>query len=138
MASWNQKAFDTVVAKYPDLEQKSESVAFIVWQLEQTPDIEPADLRAAGEKAGIAVAGRAVGSAREILGLKSKSSRKKKKKKKGAKRGTRKSGGKSSSASSVDGLAGMLDMLKGIEKQNQKLRGTLEKIRDVIDGALDG
>ena len=132
--------WDTMIGEYPSLEGKSESVAFITWVLKNNPDIEPAALREAGAKAGVPVAGRAIGSARETLGIsKPKPKGKKAGKKKG---GAKKTGGRKARATS-SGIAGMADVmnaletLKGMERQNQQMRGALEKIRDVINKALD-
>lgn len=129
--------WDTMIGEYPSLEGKSESVAFITWVLKSNRDIEPAALRDVGKKAGIPVAGRAIGSARETLGI-----TKPKAKKAAKKGGAKKTGGRKPRATS-SGISGMADVmsaletLKGMERQNQQMRNALEKIQDVIGKALD-
>ena len=67
--NWNDTAYTEIVAKHPLLESKPESVALAAWALTQKPDMSAQDWRDLFAQTGVRVAGRALGSAREILGL---------------------------------------------------------------------
>jgi len=139
MANWNTKTWENLIAEYPDLEGKTESVAFAVWTLKNQPGIEPAEMREAGAKAGVSVAGRAVGSARQILGLSPASASRKKKgrrRKGGRKKGAVRRTTRRTSGSSESGVESLVDMIKQTEQDNAQMRKALTKIRDLIDTVL--
>ena len=136
MAGWTQKAYDGIVAKYPDLEGKTETVAIAVWAYEQDPDIDTAGFKELSEKTGFNVAGRAVGSAREILGLKPATKKKGGKRKKRGRKQSARRPSQGGGDGSIAGLVGALETLKHIERNNTKTRKALEKIRDLCDSAL--
>jgi transposase-like protein len=54
----------------------------------------------------------------------------------GARRGPGRPRATGSASSSVDGIAGILDMVKNAERERAQLRAVLEKIQTVINGAL--
>lgn len=133
MASWTNKAYEAICAKHPELEGKSESVALAVWALSQNKEMTPQDFRDLSDKSGVNVKGRAVGSAREIVGLKPKA------KKKSAKRKAKKGAARSKSTRSSGAITSLHDVVAGmqqLEREHAHMRKTLEKLRDLIDASL--
>ncbi len=136
MAKWNDRAYEAIVKKYPALENKSEATAFSVRAYEKHPDLPTADLKAMAAETGLTIAGRAMGSARQILGIPPMTSRA------GAKPGRKRKAPKPSKRarkpkpSSVPDLGGLADALRGLEKDRDQLQATLEKIRDLVHSAL--
>ncbi len=130
MTSWNDKAYNDTVVAYPTLEAKPESVALAVFMLKQNPAMNPDDWKELSEKTGVRVAGRAIGSAREILGV---SSPKKKTAKKAGRKAGKRGRSKNAQASS---LSGFLESVKATEKERDRAVATLRKIRDMIDAAV--
>ena len=131
MANWTQKSYDTVVKKYPELEAKSEAVALCTWAYGQDSNFDTQELKGIGEKAGVSVAGRAQGSARQILGLKAKTKRKKAGKKR--RRGRR---GITSSKGNLGSLSEIVDTMKNMERDHARMRSALERIKGLIDNTL--
>ena len=68
---WTDAAFAKTVEKYPTLNNRSEATAMAVWFLEQNPEMTLRDFEDMEIDTGVVVKGRALGGAREILGLSS-------------------------------------------------------------------
>ena len=125
--NWNDDAFDTIVEKYPALEGKPESVALAVWALKQNKDMTPDDWRALAKKTRVKVAGRAIGSARQIVGMQPKIA-----KTGGASKAGKGRRGKKSSGSISD----VLESFRDLERERDTAVATLQKIRNMIDSAI--
>jgi len=134
---WNDQAYTAIVEQYPVLEGKSETVALATWLLAQDPETSPDRFRQVSAETGVNVRGRAVGSAREILGIKPKTQSKKKGRKKA---GRRKAGSRTrtaaASANGAEELGGFVQAVRALEKDRDDMRRALVKIRDVIESAL--
>jgi len=140
--NWGQKAYEEVMAKYPEI--KTGSVALCVWAYARDPNTPIETLRelAEADKEIANVAGRAQGSARQILGLAPKVSKKAKKRgrkpkdsaKARAKPAVRKraTGGKPS----THGIEDFLAVVRSTEKERDELRSTLERVKNMIESAL--
>ena len=134
---WNDSTYGEICEKYPALQEKSEAVALAVLAYEDNPEIGSEGFKELSEKTGVNVAGRAVGSARAVLGLPPLT-------KKPAGRGRKGSGkkrgrpAKSAAAGevSLSGISAALQTLQQIERDNTKTRRALEKIRELCDTAL--
>ena len=135
MAAWSDSAYSATMKKFPVLEGKSETVAFAVSLYDKSPKITTDEIREKGAETGLAVRGRAIGSARQIIGLAPLTGGKKKGKKRGKKAGAR-PGRKTRKAGGAFDLGGLADSLRQLERDRQQTRAVLEKIRDLIDRAL--
>ncbi len=134
MPTWNDKAYSAIVEKHPALESKPESVALAVWALTQNKNMTPDDWRELSEKTGVKVAGRAVGSAREIVGI---TPSKKKAGRRGAKNAPSTRGpGRPRKTASASALGDISAMIKAVEQERDRAVTTLTKIRDLIDSAV--
>ena len=133
--SWNEKALKDIVSKHPELEGKSESVALAVWALSRNPETTPDEMRELSKVAGVNVAGRAIGSAKQILGI---SSPKPKAKKKAAKGRPGRPPKNRRPAADLSGgsLSQLVEAVQGIEADRAELEATLREIRNLIDRAL--
>lgn len=127
LGTWNDDAYTAICAKHPILDDKPESVALAVWALEQHPDLDPDGFRALSEKTGIPVRGRAIGSARDILGRGGKS------KSTPVRRGSAKSGRATMSAGSGDGtVSQLLDAVRALQAERDDLAAKLERVRELV------
>ena len=124
--SWNDKEYNAIVAKHPALDDKPESVALAVWALTQNRKMSPQDWRDLSEKTGVRVAGRAVGSARAVLGLPS-GKPSKTSKGRAAKRTAPGRNGRG-----LDGLQAVIQGVKEQQRESAELRAALEKIRAIV------
>ncbi len=126
MTTWNDKSYAAIGEKFRILENKPESVALAVWALSENRDMSAQDFRDLSEKTGVKVAGRAIGSAREIVGLKTPT------KKRGRPKGSKNKRGPSGLAD----LHGILQTMKDMESSHAHMRKSLERIRDFCSQAL--
>ena len=132
--TWNDKTFTSIVEKHPELDSKPESVAVAVWALKQNKNMSPDDWRDLSKKTGVKVLGRAVGSARQLLGMEPKVTKKKGGK---AKRGPGRPKGSRNRATSGGGsLVDLLSSINQIQKERNDAMRVLAKIRDEIDRVL--
>ncbi len=132
---WTDAAYAALVKKHPELESKPESVAVATWALAQDPDTSPEGFRALSKSTRVEVRGRAIGSARELLGLRKKTTAKKKGKTPGKKTATHR-GAKAPRKSSGDGLGDLIAAVQGTQKARDRAVATLTKVRDMIDDTL--
>lgn len=133
--NWNDSIYTEIVKKYHVLDSKRESVAVAVLALTKNKDMTPQDWRDLSKKTGVAVAGRAIGSAREILGMKGGPARKKKSKRgPGRPKGSK---NKRRAVSSVD-LGGTVDTLiatiRDLQRERDQAVRALEKVRNLVNG----
>ena len=136
---WTKKAHAAVVAAHPELEGKTESVALAVHALAINRDLTREDWREISDANGLRVAGRAIGSAREILGMTPLMKAKAKPKRgpgrpKGSKnkrpaKAVRASRKDVSGSSSVDDL---IRQIQAVEDERDSAVSVLSKIRDVL------
>jgi hypothetical protein len=132
--TWNDKTFTAIVEKHPELDSKPESVAVAVWALKQNKNMSPDDWRDLSKKTGVKVLGRAVGSARQLLGMGPKATKKKAGK---AKRGPgRPKGSRNKTSSSGGSLVNLLSSIRQIQKERDDAVRVLKKMRDEIDRVL--
>jgi hypothetical protein len=130
------------MAKFPEI--KTGSVALCVWAYGRNPDMPVEELRelAKSDKDIANVAGRAQGSARQILGLAPKVGKKRGKRRAKAKPGPKPKTGatattrKRASKPATNGLEGFVESVRKLEKDNDQLRKTLERVKDMIETAL--
>lgn len=134
---WNSKAHSAMVSKYPELQSKAESVALAVRALEDNPNMSPDDWRKLSKSSGLRIAGRAVGSAREILGM-SPATKKKTASKRGPgrPRGSKNVTKRSASVANAESLGDIVAMIRDIEKERDRAVSTLRKVRDLLDAAI--
>lgn len=129
--TWNDKAYNDIVAKHSALEGKAESVALSVWALKQNKSMTPQDWRDLSAKTGVRIAGRAVGSARQILGL--SSATKRNAKPKGSKMRSGKAG---RGAQTIGSLTDLVQSIREVEKERDRAVAALHKIRDLLEAAI--
>lgn len=143
---WNDSTYTKIVERYPELETKSESVAFCTWVYSANPKASTKDLQDQAKETGLKVAGRAVGSARAIVGMQPLT-----KKRASTDRGQRRGPGRprgsknrpkppANSArimSTTSGVGDIVKTLQSMQDENQRLREALEQLRDFCSQALD-
>ena len=132
---WNDKNYNAVVADYPALSDKPESVALAVWSLKQNADMTPDDWRSLSKETGVKIAGRAVGSARAILGLAPKTQRKAAKGKRTG-RGPGRPKGSGRKAVRVDASGSIEDLVSVVRTLQQERDAALDalaKVRSIVD-----
>jgi hypothetical protein len=137
--NWNDSTYTNIVAKHPVLDGKTESVALAVWALEQNKDMTPQDWRDLSEKTGVQVRGRAVGSARQVLGLPAGKVQKPKRRPgrpKGSKNRVPGRGpGHPRNLASADGaLTDLVSTLKNLQRERDDAVRALAKIRELVSG----
>ncbi len=118
----------------------SEALDYIVARLKKNPQATYKAIQEGAEKKGLTVYPVMYGRAKLLLGLVKPG---KKKRKKTAKRGPgrpRKTAGRrgrpSKASSPLTAVQELMSGMRDQERDNEKLRATLEKIRDLIDRAL--
>ena len=131
---------------------------YIVSRLKKNPEVAYADVKEGAEAKKLTVHPIMYGRAKLLLGMvkpgKGKAAKKKAKKAKGAKATTRKTGkktgrrgpgrprkaggrGRSSAAgNAIDSIQALAREVQAQGRENEALRSTLEKLRDLIDSAL--
>ena len=124
--AWNDNSYTEIVAKYPVIDNKPESVALAVWALDRNRDMSPQDWRDLSEKTGVKVAGRAVGSARQIVGMKPNSSSRRPARRTGPRRGRRRA-----QAVNTDSLGGVIAAIRETERERDEAVATLRTIREL-------
>ena len=136
--NWDDDAHSKILKKFPELHGKPESVVLGVWALDQNKDLTPQDWRDLSEATGVSVAGRAVGSARQIVGLAPKVEKKQRPAGEPAPRRGRppKAAVSYEPPSSLDSVSSAFATLRDIEMQHAKMRSTLEKIGALIEETL--
>ena len=142
--TWNDKNYTAIVGEYSVLNDKPESVALAVWALRENANMTPEDWRTLSKETGVKVAGRAVGSAREILGLAPKTKKARPKAGKGPGRprgpgrpkgsGFPKSSGRKAAptdiAGSIDDLVGTI---RTLQEERDAAVAALAKVRAIVD-----
>ncbi len=130
LTRWSNAAFSATVDKFPALDSRPESVALATWALAQNSQLGPEDFRKLSEKTGVAVRGRAIGSARELLGLSAGAKQKAKSSavpKRGPGRPRKGSGG------GLDSFSDLIEAVKNTERERDRAVKTLAKIRRLLD-----
>ncbi len=148
---WNDKVYSQLIEEHPDLEAKPESVAIAVAALKANPEITPDEMRALSKQTGVRIAGRALGSARQLLGLGAgtKKSTKKKGKKRGRPAGSGRGPGRPPGSGrgpgrprKTDNVGGsfddLLSTMRQVQNDQQRMRKALEQIQDAAARALNG
>ncbi|MEC7585140.1 MAG: hypothetical protein VYE77_12555 [Planctomycetota bacterium] len=127
---WNDKTYTEVVAQHPALDTKPESVALAVWALKRNKNMEANDWRKLSKETGVPVLGRAVGSARSLLGMEPKVDKHKR-------RGPVKLG-QTNTARAVgkDSLDTLLVSIRQVQKERDDAIRAMQKIRAEIDRLL--
>ena len=131
--NWNDNTYTEIVAKHPVLGSKTESVALAVWALTQNKDMTPQNWRDLSTKTGVKVAGRAVGSAREILGHRAARPPRKKKdaRASGRPKGSR---NRRSQSTPGDAVETLVSSLKEIQRERDEAVKVLERVRSLLGG----
>ena len=129
--TWGQKAYDEVMAKYPEI--GAPSVALCVWAYAKDRNTTIENLRelAATDKDVGKIGGRAQGSARQVLGLAPKAKGRGKVTVRKSNRGP----GRPKKAAPATGMQVFLHSIKEMEKERDDLRRVLDKIRAALDSA---
>ena len=127
---WNDKTYNSIVTQHPELDSRPESVALAVWALQRNKDMGPNDWRSLSKETGVPVLGRAVGSARSLLGMAPKVAKKTPGKRgPGRPRGTPIAVGDGS-------LSNLLTSIRQVQKERDDAIKAMTKIRAEIDRLL--
>ena len=120
--------------------KSSEAFDYIVARLRKNPDASYASIKEGAEKKKLTVHPVMYGRAQLLLGIakrKKKTTKKKGRRGPGRPRGSKNRRGRPpKTASPVDAVQELVAGMREQERSNEQLRGTLEKIRDLIDRAL--
>ncbi len=135
---FNDKAYAAIQRKYPILTEKSKATALCVWAYDANKDCTTDEIRDLAKAVKIKVAGRALGSARAIVGFKPLTPVKPKAGKGRVGRPRRVVAKKSAGLSfgGGDPLTELVQMAKRMEAERETMHLTLVKLRDLIDRAL--
>ncbi len=131
--NWNDTTYTDIAAKHSVLDGKPESVALAVWALAQNKGMTPQDWRDLSTKTGVRVAGRAVGSAREILGHRAARPPRKKKDARGPGR-PKGSRNRRSQSTTGDAVETLVSTLKELQRERDEAVKVLERVRSVLGG----
>lgn len=129
---WNDKTYNEIIAQHPALDSKPESVALAVWALKRNQNMQANDWRRLSKETGVPVLGRAVGSARALLGMAPKVDKSKRRPPiRLGNVGTAKNlgGGK-------DSLDNLLLSIRQVQKERDDAIRAMQKIRQEIDRLL--
>ena len=130
--NWSKKTHSEIISSFPELEGKPETVAAAVWALNSKSNMSADDFRKLSDKAGIRIAGRAIGSARQILGMAPKvtvTARRKTGRGPGRPR-------KNAAPTCSGDIVEILQSFQRREQDHERCRDLLVRIRDMVNAAL--